>query len=163
MAAAVIAVTISACLPSRQESSANGGLSCARAISARPKMMVSTATIFGRKPEPGIDSCPVGRSPLSAMTSAPKATKPAPATWSERRVMMSSRVSWGAARLSSLPSDRDHRLVRPLAVDVPEFLEVRAVEVVEFLPGVGQGGLELLGMRRLIDGGAQRSDDRRRR
>ena len=33
-------------------------------------MMVSAATIMGRKPEPGMDKCPTGRSPLSAMISS---------------------------------------------------------------------------------------------
>ena len=51
-----------------------------RTINASPKMMVSTATIMGRKPEPGMDNCQTGRSPLSAMTSPPKTTNAAPAT-----------------------------------------------------------------------------------
>jgi hypothetical protein len=36
--------------------------------------------IFGKNPDPGIDSVPVGKSPLSAMTNTPTPMKKAPAT-----------------------------------------------------------------------------------
>src|SRR5215471_21490287 len=63
----------------------------------------------------------------------------------------------------SLPADRDHRFVGSLAVDVPEFLEIRPVEVGELLTGVGERGLELIRLHRLADGGAQRPHDLLRR
>ena len=49
---------------------------------------------------------------------------------------------WGGG--SALSADRNHRLVGPLAVHVPEFLEVRPVEIVEVLANIGERSLELL-------------------
>src|SRR5262249_10093369 len=48
----------------------------------------------------------------------------------------------------SLPPDRDHRFVGSPAVDVPELLEIRPVEIGELLTGIGERGLELIRWRR---------------
>src|SRR6266436_5210840 len=63
----------------------------------------------------------------------------------------------------ALPADRDHRFVGSLAVDVPELLEIGPVEIGELLPDIGERGHELIRLRRLADGGAQRRHDLRRR
>src|SRR5215831_941987 len=68
-----------------------------------------------------------------------------------------------AARKLSLPADRNHRLVGSLAVEVPEFLEIRPVEVSRLLTGIDESGFELLGLHRLADGRPQRRHDLRRR
>jgi hypothetical protein len=44
----------------------------------------------------------------------------------------------------SLAADRNHRLVGPLAIDVPELLEVRSVKIIELLTGIDEHGLELI-------------------
>src|SRR5437764_6231115 len=51
----------------------------------------------------------------------------------------------------SLAADRNYRLVGPLAVDVPEVLEVRPVEIGELLAGIGECGREWLRLHRLAD------------
>src|SRR5204862_8259178 len=71
--------------------------------------------------------------------------------------------SCNAATGLPLAADEDDGLVGPLAVYVPEFLEVRLVEIGELLAGVGKRGRELLRLHRLADRAAQRRHDRRRR
>ena len=71
---------MAACFASSHDTVAKGLLSPARRVSTNPKKIVSTATIFGKKPEPGSDKLPVGRSPDSAIISRPKPMKKAPAT-----------------------------------------------------------------------------------
>src|SRR5262249_26172929 len=61
------------------------------------------------------------------------------------------------------PTDRIDGVVGALAVDVPEFLEIRTVEVIEFLARVCERGLELVGMRGVFDGVAQNQHNRLRR
>src|SRR5207249_8446659 len=63
----------------------------------------------------------------------------------------------------ALAADGNHRLVGAPAIDVPELLEVRPVEVSELQPNIDERGFELLRLHRLADGGAQRRHDRRRR
>src|SRR5712692_3825423 len=59
----------------------------------------------------------------------------------------------------SLSADRNHRLVGPLAIDVPELLEVRTVEIIELLAGIGERSVERIRLYRLADRGAQRRHD----
>src|SRR5262245_37743778 len=92
------------------------------------------------------------------MMSAKKTTRKAV----QRKVLRRERLELCLRRLS-LPADRDHRFVGSPAVDVPELLEIRPVEIGELLPGIGERGLELIRLHRLADGGAQGRDDLRRR
>src|SRR5215472_472378 len=136
MPAAVIAVTAAACLASVHSTSANGRLSPARAIRTRPKKIIRPARIFGRKPEPGIDSPPIGRSPLSAITSNPKPMKAAPAAWSARSVMKRAflRGAVGVKAGSSLhAADLLDRAFHAFGVVRPELRKVRLVHIGEIL------------------------------
>src|SRR6476646_403600 len=144
IAAAVIATTSAACLAPLHDSVANTLLSFARSASTRPKKMVSTATIFGRKPEPGIDRLPVGRSPLSAMTSRPKPMKKTPATWSARRVIWSSSSSLHAA-------DGVYSIFLTLGVDGPEFYEFGLIHISEFLAEIVERVGKLLAVGGLVE------------
>src|SRR5262249_58283721 len=78
------------------------------------------------------------------------------------RLSLGSAVSFVFGGLA-LPADRNHRFVGSPAIDVPELLEIRPVEIGELLPGVGERGLELIRLRRLADGRAQRRHDLVRR
>src|SRR5437870_12017132 len=148
-----MASTIRACLPSAQSSRASGSLSFARKNRAAPRMIMSAATSLGRKPEPGMESCPVGRSPLSANTSRPTATKAALATWSARMIM---RATMSEAGLSLHAADQVDRGLDALGVRVPKFSEVRSVEIVELLAEIGDRGLELVAEGGLLERLVQR-------
>ena len=54
------------------------------------------------------------------------------------------RIGSEAATNLSLSADRNHRLVGALAIDVPELLEVRPVEIIELLADIDERGLELI-------------------
>src|SRR5688572_2055217 len=57
--------------------------------------------------------------------------------------------------MSALTSDRADSFVDALTVLIEEGLELRHVEIGEFLSGIGERGGERLGMRALLDGLAQ--------
>src|SRR4051812_8973526 len=100
-----------------------------------PNRIRSAATIFGRKPEPGMERPPMGRSPLMANTARPSAMNAPPATWSARIVAI------GAAGLALDASDLLDRGLDALGVRVPELGKVRLIHVVEILAEIGQRGL----------------------
>src|SRR5262245_32557956 len=80
----------------------------------------------------------------------------------QRKVLRRARRDFVFGGLS-LPADRYHRLVGSPAVDVPEFLEIRTVEISELLTGVGERGVELIRLHRFADSSAQRRHDLARR
>src|SRR6516162_5020457 len=78
-------------------------------------------------------------------------------------ITSSTRTLTALCDVLSLPPDRDHRFVGAPAVDAPELLELRSVEIIELQTGIADGGPELVRHHSLADGGTQRGDDRRRR
>ncbi len=87
----------------------------------RRKMMVRPATIFGMKPEPGIDNCPVGRSPLNAMISTPEGYEGGAGDM----------VGHGSSSLHA--ADRVDGVFLALAVGRPEFGEFRLIHIGQIL------------------------------
>src|SRR5436190_13851400 len=72
-------------------------------------------------------------------------------------------AEWRTLPKLSLPSDPNHRLVGSLAINVPEFLELRPIKICEFLTGIGERGMKFGGLDRLPDSGPQRRYDFARR
>src|SRR5262249_46481275 len=92
------------------------------------------------------------RSPVSVARSVTAPSDKRMCGWAQSGGTAQDRVC--LRRKLSLPADRDHRFVGSPAVDVPEFLEIRPVEIGELLTGIGERGLELIRLHRLADGGA---------